>query len=204
MSRMICWAALSALLALGCGADKPAEDDHGSDVDPNLRIGHVMIEVGHRLEMSGRAAEAENWGLSGYEAEEIVEMFNMDMTRSLLPGVCDDSVSDAMYENLLTQLPELRDAAEQEDAAAYAAQFRTVSSSCNGCHAGCQVSFIRVPSRPGLDIPMVELADDEASPAPPEAPSEASEEAAEEAETDAEPTEEDAEPAPAEAAPEAD
>ncbi len=147
----------AALVALctGCGPDKPGEDapDHG--VDPNLRIGHVMVEVGHRIEMAGRAAEASNWGLAGYEVEETLEIFNMDMTRSALPGVCNDSISDAMYENLLDELPELRGAAEREDVDGFAARFATVSSSCNGCHAGCNVAFIRVPDRPGAAIPMI-------------------------------------------------
>lgn len=150
-------ALLIALLLVGCGDDKPTDEDGPPPgVDPNLRIGQVMVEVGHRFEIAGRAAEAERWGLAHYEVHEILEMFEMDMTRAALPGDCDDTLSDSTYAALLeTQLPALRDAAENEDADAFASQFRTVSASCNACHAGCQVAFVEVPGTPGSEVPRI-------------------------------------------------
>lgn len=164
---------LIGVLLLGCGGesageveDKPEETAPDPDVDPTLRIGHVMIEVGQRFENAGRGAEAANWGYAEYQVQEILEMFEMDMARALLPGDCNDAIADTMYENLLDQLPTLRQAAADEDAAAFREQFATSSGNCNGCHAGCNVPFIRVPSAPGVDVPII------GTPAPtsPEAP----------------------------------
>jgi len=105
----------------GCGPDKPE-----GPIEHPLRIGAVMVETGHRFETSGRAATAGRWGLAAYEAEELLELFEADMSRAPLPGDCNDTVSDAMYMQLIEeQLPALRAAAEREDRDAYAAAFRT-------------------------------------------------------------------------------
>lgn len=156
-------ATLLAITLLACGGettepeedDKPGEEDPPPGVDPNLRIGHVMVEVGHRFETSGRAAEAGSWGLAEYQVQEILEMFDQDMTRAALPGDCNDTVADQMYENLRQHLPTLRGAASDEDATAFRERFATASGFCNGCHAGCNVAFIRVPSTPGSEVPVV-------------------------------------------------
>lgn len=139
----------------GDGPDKPDEDAVPSGVDPNLRIGHVMAEVGYRFEMAGQAAQSERWELAEYQSQEIAEMFDMDMSRALLPGDCNDDIADTMYGNLLRQLPELRDAAGDQDADAFAEQFAIASGNCNGCHAGCNVAFIQVPDTPGAEVPRV-------------------------------------------------
>jgi len=126
------------------------------EVDPNLRIGHVMAEVGYRFQMAGRAGQSGRWELAAYQSHEILEMFDMDMRRALLPGDCDDDVADSMYEQLRSnQLADLRDAAVNEDGDAFAEHFATVSGSCNGCHGGCNVAFIQVPSEPGAEVPRV-------------------------------------------------
>ncbi|HJL15291.1 MAG TPA: hypothetical protein RMH99_06535 [Sandaracinaceae bacterium LLY-WYZ-13_1] len=162
------WLAAAVLLASCDGASPSGEaqeepgaegaeagDDKPDELPPaDLRIGQVMVEVGHRFEISGRAAEAGRWELAQYEAHEILEVFDSDMRRALLPGDCDDAVADRMYETLRSdQLADLRDAAGEGDAEAYAARYRTVSGSCNGCHAACEVSFVQVPAEPGHEVP---------------------------------------------------
>lgn len=145
-------AVLLALFVLGCGPDKPEGPPQG-----DLHIGAVMMENGARFETAGRAAAAGRWGLAEYQAHEMIELFEDDMPRALLPGVCDDALADRMYESLLNdQLPALRDAAHAEDEAAFARAFSTASASCNGCHAGCQVSFVVVPTEPGREVPVIE------------------------------------------------
>ena len=140
-----------ALLLWSC-ADKP-EGPPQSD----LHIGTVMIENGHRFQAAGRAATAERWELAEYEAHEMIELFEDDMPRALLPGGCDDAVADRMYETLLNeQLPALRAAAHARDEARFARAFSTASGSCNGCHVGCEVGFIEVPAEPGLEVPAIE------------------------------------------------
>ncbi len=175
MKRAIFMAAL--LLGGACGGEGEAADDDGKpeeerdpEVDPNLRIGHVMIEVGARFESAGLGAEAGNWGYTEYQAQELLEMFDMDMRRALLPGDCNDTIADSMYEDLLTHLPTLRQAAADEDGAAFRERFATASGYCNGCHAGCNVPFIRVPSRLGAEVPTIAEppAPAESSPAPAE------------------------------------
>ena len=56
-------------------SDEAAASRHGPEVDPNLRIGHVMFEVGYRFEMAGQAAENGRWELAAYQSHEILEMF---------------------------------------------------------------------------------------------------------------------------------
>lgn len=161
LGRTLVWG-LALGLCVSCGS---GEDKDGEGVSPaqqaardaaNLRIGHVMVEVGHRMETAGRAAEAEQWGLAGYEAHEIIEMFDEDMTRALLPGACNDDIADQMYFALKDeQLPALRQAAEDEDAEAFSTAFATAAASCNGCHATCEVAFIQVPTEPGVGVPRI-------------------------------------------------
>lgn len=163
---------LAALVLLGCGEqtaeapedDKPEEGSMAPGADPNLRIGHVMVEVGHRLETSGRAAEAGNWGLCTYEVQEIREMFETDMARALLPGDCNDAVADAAYEELVSQLPSMQETAENENLTGFREHFATASETCNSCHAGCNVAFVRVPSTAGAEVPMIDLRPPEPAP----------------------------------------
>lgn len=120
----------------------------------SVRIGAVMIETGHRFETSGRAFAAGRHELAAYEAEEILELFNSDMTNALLPGVCDDDIVDEQYYALVDgKLADLRSAAEASDEEAYLSAFTAVSASCNGCHAACEVGFIQVPAEPGDAVP---------------------------------------------------
>lgn len=169
MSKLLARVATCGLvlgLCVSCGESEADKDgDTSENVTPaqqaardaaNLRIGHVMVEVGHRMETAGRAGAAAQWGLAGYEAHEIIEMFDDDMSRALLPGVCDDDIADQMYFALKdAQLPALRQAAEDEDAAAFSTAFATAAASCNGCHATCEVAFIEVPSEPGAGVPRI-------------------------------------------------
>ncbi|MFK7985809.1 MAG: hypothetical protein AB8I08_07230 [Sandaracinaceae bacterium] len=160
-----CVAACGLLLGLfvGCDAsDKDSEEPEVSEAQQaardaaNLRIGHVMIEVGHRMETAGRASVASQWGLAGYEVHEIIEVFDDDMGRALLPGVCNDDIADQMYFALKDeQLPALRQAAEDQDAEAFRTGFATAAASCNGCHATCEVAFIEVPTQPGVGVPRI-------------------------------------------------
>ena len=153
-----------ALVTGACDAtDKPEADDDPPPAD--LRIGHVMVEVGHRFETAGRAASADRWPLAEYEVHEILEMFHDDMGRALLPGDCVDAVVDPLFVTLRDeQLPRLRDLAGEADEAEFRAQFQRVAASCNGCHAGCDVAFVEVPTEPRNDlvVPRLDAEDDDA------------------------------------------
>lgn len=148
-------AALACLFA-SCSpsSDKPAEDAPPPDT---IRIGAVMMETGRRFETAGRASTSGRWELAEYEVHEILELFEADMPRALLPGDCNDEVADAMFEDLdRTQLAALRQAAGDRDEQAFRSQFARVSASCNGCHTACQVPFVEVPSEPGGAVPRLD------------------------------------------------
>jgi hypothetical protein len=143
---------LALMLVGGCGPDKPEGPPQG-----DLHIGAVMLENGHRFETAGLAAAAGRWELAEYEAHEMIELFEDDMPRALLPGECNDALADQTYESLLNdQLPELRSAARSADEEAFARAFSTASASCNGCHAGCEVAFIVIPTEPGRRVPVID------------------------------------------------
>lgn len=147
-------AALALGMALGltaCGPDKP-ETDEEPPID--MRIGQLMVETGHRFETAGRAAAADRWGMARYQAHEIIELFEADMPRALLPGECNDELADGFYFGLMEdELPALVQAAEREDMDDFGAGFYRASQQCNGCHSTCGVSFVEVPSAPGLEVP---------------------------------------------------
>lgn len=180
--------AVFALLLLACDGGKPAEDE--ADPEANIRIGQLMVETGHRFETSGRAAMAGRWGLARYEAHEIIELFQTDMTRALLPGECNDDISDPAYFAVMDErLPALVAAAEREDREAYEGAFAATAAQCNTCHATCGVPFIEVPTAPGLEVPRVEALGE---------PTPAREEAAEDADADEAEADDDGEEPPAE------
>jgi len=115
--------------------DKPAASDAPPPASEPPRISAVMVETAHRFEMAGKARVAGRWDLSAYEVGEIIELFDVDMSRAFLPGVCDDSISEPMFSQLLDhQLPALKEAAQQHDAALFAQRYQLVSASCNTCH----------------------------------------------------------------------
>ncbi len=116
-----------------------------------------MVETAHRFELAGVARSAGRWELAAYEVGEIAELFDVDVSRALLPGACDDDVSEAMFSRLLDEeLPALKQAAEERDDALFAERYRLASVSCNTCHATCAVSFIEVPNTPGADVPRLD------------------------------------------------
>lgn len=146
--------ALLALLAAACSPDKPADD---APLEGTVRIGAVMMETGRRFETAGRASAAGRWELAEYEVHEILELFEADMPRALLPGECNDEIADRMFEELdRTQLAELRQAAHERDEQAFRARFARVAASCNGCHAACQVAFVEIPVEPGSAVPRLD------------------------------------------------
>ncbi len=145
-----------ALLAVACSPDKPVDD---APLESTVRIGAVMMETGRRFETAGRASTAARWELAEYEVHEILELFEADMPRALLPGDCNDEIADRMFEDLdRTQLAALRQAAHDRDEEAFRARFARVAASCNGCHTACQVAFVEVPTEPGQTVPRLDPA----------------------------------------------
>lgn len=147
-------ALLSIASLTSCTPDKP---DEAAPPPETIRIGAVMMETGRRFETAGRASASGRWELAEYEVHEILELFEADMSRALLPGDCNDAIADQMFEDLdRTQLGALRQAAHDRNEQAFRAQFARVAASCNGCHAACQVAFVQVPTEPGRGVPRLD------------------------------------------------
>jgi len=143
---------LTALTSCHDTPNKPPASDSPAPAPP--RIGALMVETGHRFELAGMARSAGRWELATYEVGEIAELFDVDVSRALLPGACDDDVSEAMFSRLLDEeLPALKQAADERDDALFAERYRLASVSCNTCHATCAVGFIEIPDAPGHNVP---------------------------------------------------
>ncbi len=147
--------AATVLTVLGCShPEKPQEN---APPVANLRIGAVMMETGHRLELAGEASQSGRWELAEYETHELEELFEEDLSRTLLPGDCNDQVAEQMFDELVREkLPALRTAAGARDEAQFAAAWREATARCNGCHGGCRVPFVQVPAEPGGPIPRLD------------------------------------------------
>lgn len=153
MRTLVIVLALGALVACS-GSDKPEEAALPIE---NVRVGAVMMETGRRLETAGRARQAGRWELAEYEVHEIEELFEEDLSRALLPGECNDAISEQMFDEITrTQLPALRVAAGNRDDAAFASAWRDTTARCNGCHGACRVAFVQVPAQPGSSVPRIE------------------------------------------------
>jgi len=151
---------LATLTSCHSAPDKPQADGTAEPVAAPPRIGALMVETAQRFVLAGKARTAGRWELSAYEVGEIIELFDVDMSRAFLPDVCDDSISEPMFSQLLDhQLPALKEAAEQHHAALFAERYRLVSASCNTCHATCAVPFVEVPDVPGHDVPRMDPVD---------------------------------------------
>jgi hypothetical protein len=117
------------------------------------RFGALMVEIGRRFELLGRAAEAGNLALARYEVEELDEVF-ADLPRAELPddvgGTNLAGLADAFAR---TNLPELKAALASGRPREVAAAFAQAAAVCNGCHRQSERPFIRVASEPGRAIP---------------------------------------------------
>jgi mono/diheme cytochrome c family protein len=124
---------------------------------PKQRLGSVMVEVGRRFEVAGRASGGNRFELAEYEVSEIEEVFETDIPGAEMPAEGPTAHIVPMAKAFLeTNVPELKRAAAAKDRAAFADAFRRAASACNACHAASAKAFIVVPSEPGRAMPDVE------------------------------------------------
>jgi hypothetical protein len=144
--------------AIGCsrGRTAPASDEGATaskDV-PKESLGNVMVQVGRRFEIAGRAAEANRFELAEFEAGEIEELFGSDVPGAELPKEGPTVHIPVMAKAFLqTNAPDLKKAAAAKDRAAFAAAFQRAASACNACHQASAKAFIEVPTEPGKAVP---------------------------------------------------
>ena len=126
---------------------------------PRESLGNVMVQVGRRFEVAGRAAAAGRYELAEFEAGELQELFESDVPTAELPKEGPTVQIPAMAKAFLeTNAPELRKAAAAKDSAAFSAAFARAAAACNGCHTASQKAFIQVPAIPGRGVPEIDPA----------------------------------------------
>lgn len=122
------------------------------------RYGPLMVELGRRYEVLGRASLAGRHELAAYELHEIEEMFEDDFPHAAAPSSTPPGVDLRALREAFSRehLPPLEAAVRARDAAAFRAAFEAASRSCNGCHAAVRKGFIEVPTAPGQPVPRVD------------------------------------------------
>ena len=115
-----------------------------------------MLEVGHRFELLGEAADAGRWELAEFELQELEEVFE-ELGLAAVPEESRDVDLQGIREAFIeTNPPELASAIERRDAAAFAEAFERAALTCNGCHKASSHPFIEIPTVPGQRVPKLD------------------------------------------------
>jgi hypothetical protein len=143
--------ALALALALaGCkGGAESAPAPLGPTGESMVRFGPLMLQIGHRLEQSGRAARAGRWELAAYEAQELREVYEGPLREAPAPPEIHARIEPFID----SCLRPLEDAARAQDMTRFEREFETTTTGCNACHASAGVAFIEIPNAPGEEIP---------------------------------------------------
>ncbi len=143
-------ALLVAILSTACGTKSDAPPPpSGAAGGSAARFGPLMLQIGHRLELSGRAARAGRWDLATYEVEELREVYEGPLLEAPAPEEIHARI-EPFIESCLVPLEE---AARSHDMARFEREFATTTMACNACHATAQVGFVEIPSELEVEVP---------------------------------------------------
>jgi cytochrome c556 len=159
--------ALAELARLGVPADRLRVENRPPDcagtaqarapAAVGARYGALMVEVGRRFELLGKAARSGRFDLAQFELEEIQELFEEDLPGAEPPresaGVDLAGIAQAFQQ---THLPELKAALAAKDLARLRAVFGRTAQTCNGCHKASGHPFVEIPLEPGDAVPRVD------------------------------------------------
>ena len=137
---------------LACGREDPqaAPTDHDEDIG----YGSVMVVVGHRFELVGRAAKARRYELAAFELDEIVEQFETMLPHANPPREGNAEILKRLEVGFLGgHLPDLRRALTEHDDAKIEAALGRVATACNACHEASGHAFIEISPVPGHGVP---------------------------------------------------
>lgn len=124
---------------------------------PTPRYGALMVEIGHRFELIGRAAKAKRFELAAFELHEMEEAFE-DLARANPPKASRDVPLGGMAEAFMTTHPEaLRSALAKGDMAASRDAFQAAATSCNACHQASRHGFVEIPGEMGASVPRLDV-----------------------------------------------
>jgi len=147
-------ASLLAALALVCLLASCSKG--GAAGGEGRGLGDVMVDVGRRFEVLGRAAVANRYELAAYEADELGELFENDVPHASLPKEGPTAQIPALAKAFLqTAPPALIKAAQAKDPVAFNAAYGDAASLCNACHQSAEKGFIQVPVIPGQAVPVL-------------------------------------------------
>jgi hypothetical protein len=121
---------------------------------PQQSLGEVMVQVGRRFEVAGRACLANRFALAEFEVQEIEELFDEGVPRATLPKGGPTAHIPTMAKGFrMAQLPDLEKAAASSDRPAFTSAFERAAAVCNACHQASAKAFIQVSSEPGKFVP---------------------------------------------------
>lgn len=166
--------AMSVGGALGLSAcsrpSPPSPSDAGPSAPEAREFGSVMVEVGHRYELAGRATLAGRFELAAFEVDEMNELFEDELPHARLPKEPTQADLRALAGAFAkTEIPDLAAAAKAKDARAFAAAFRHASETCNACHRASGHAFVEVPVALGKSVPSLDPLEGSAPPRPADA-----------------------------------
>jgi cytochrome c553 len=128
----------------------------------------MMVDIGRRFELAGRAATARRFELADFEANEIEGIFRYAVPDAQMPQGGAVAHIPAMARAFAETYPAaLKRAAQAKDGRAFAEAFTGAAAGCNACHQASGRAFIQVPTLPGKSVPDLDLASSSAPTATP-------------------------------------
>jgi hypothetical protein len=136
----------------------PSASARASDEEEGApELGSVMVQVGRRFEIAGKASVANRFELAEFEVGELGELFESDVPHARLPKEGPTAQIRPMAKTFLdTAVPELQKGAASKDKAKFAVAFEHAAALCNACHTSAAKAFIQVPTVPGREVPALE------------------------------------------------
>ncbi len=119
-----------------------------AEIQPGL--GTVMQEYGKRFAMVKVAADAEDWGMAGYQLDEAIEIQEVgEITRPDKAGMLsgfEHSYLDALEETI-----------KAKDKTAFDAAYAKAITGCNGCHVATGHPYVRFQTPQTSPEPFLKL-----------------------------------------------
>jgi hypothetical protein len=151
---------VGALVLAACSRGQPpapAGPAASEEAAEAPELGNVMVQVGHRFELAGKAMASSRFELAEFEVGELQEVFENDVPKAKLPKEGPTGQIRPMAKAFLEQvLPELTGAAGSKDKARFAVAFEHAATACNACHWAAAKGFIQVPTVPGQSVPVLD------------------------------------------------
>lgn len=135
-------------------ASAPAPSDTATpEAAPDVgraRYAAVMVEIGQRFELLGRATLANRHELAAYEVDQLADLFDEDLRAAALPKKGATRALPGMADSFRgMHIPALARATKARDKKAFNEAFTAAAAACNGCHDSSGHRFIEIGSVPG-------------------------------------------------------